>query len=336
MPLICYTPKTFNADKLDLIAKANVILNQYASDGYDLTLRQLYYQFVSKNYIPNSVKEYVKLGDLISDARLAGLVDWFMIVDRGRGMVKNNHWQKPSQLVEAAADQFATDKWDNQNHYVEVWVEKDSLRGIIARACQPLDVPHFSCRGYNSQSEMWVAAQRLLVAREKGKEVHIIHLGDHDPSGIDMSRDMEDRLTIFTRDPVHIDRIALNMNQIQQYDPPPNPAKITDSRYESYRKHFGESSWELDALAPEIIVDLIETAVKKYRNQELWDKAVKDEKRGKDTLRYIHQYFPEVVKFIRSEREKDDSPVICQGCGATQANPRCLCHDEPRPKWILE
>jgi hypothetical protein len=336
MPLICYTPKNFSEDKMALIAKANVILDEYARKGYDLTLRQLYYQFVARGIIQNDQKEYKKLGDLISDGRLAGLIDWYMITDRRRYMQKNVHWQKPSQLVEAAAKQYHIDKWIDQENYLEVWVEKDSLRDIVAQTCQPLDIPHFSCVGYTSQTEVWKAAQRLLVEREKGKEVHIIHLGDHDPSGQDMTRDIEERLTLFTREPVHIDRIALNMDQIEQYQAPPNPAKITDSRYEGYRQVYGEHSWELDALSPEVMSALIEKAVEKYRNDELWKKALKNEERGRSTLRYIHQYFPEVVKFIREEREKDISPVICQGCGATQRNPRCLCHDEDSPKFTLE
>lgn len=338
MPLICYVRKNFSVDKTLLIAKANAILSEYAEKGYDLTLRQLYYQFVSRNIIPNTPADYKKLGDLISDARLAGLIDWDMITDRGRWVEKNTHWQKPSQIVEAAAGQWLIDKWSTQPHYVEVWVEKDSLRSIVARACQPLDVAHFSCRGYNSQSEAWAAAQRLLVEREKGKEVHILHLGDHDPSGIDMTRDIEDRLTLFTREPVHVRRIALNMSQIEEFDPPPNPAKMTDSRFASYQQQFGEESWELDSLDPTVIADLITEAVLQYRNPVLWDKAVEEENRGRKTLRYIHQYFPEVVKFIRDERErqKDTSPIVCQGCGATQNNPRCLCSDEGRPKFVLE
>lgn len=338
MPLICYLPKKFSEESINLIAKANVILNQYAAEGYDLTLRQLYYQFVSRMIIPNETKEYNNLGRLISDARLAGLIDWDMITDRGRWVAQNNHWQKPSQLVEAAAAQYATDKWANQDHYLEVWVEKDSLRSIVSRVCRKLDIPDFSCRGYTSQSEAWVAAQRILVQREKGKMVRILHLGDHDPSGIDMTRDIEDRLAIFCHgEAVPVRRIALNSSQIEQYNPPPNPAKVTDSRYKSYKEKYGESSWELDSLEPTVIAALIEQSVLQYRDPVKWDEACKDEKRGKATLRYIHQYFPEVVKFIREERERqpDNSPIVCQGCGATQNNPRCLCHDNDRPNFTL-
>jgi hypothetical protein len=79
----------------------------------------------------------------------------------------------------------------NQEYYIEVWIEKDALLGILETICKKLDVPYFSCRGYVSQSSMWEAAQRF---RENDREGILLHLGDHDPSGIDMSRDIQERL----------------------------------------------------------------------------------------------------------------------------------------------
>jgi hypothetical protein len=197
LPKICYIAKAFPSQKLQMIDFCNSIMEDYARMGYDLTLRQLYYQLVSRSVIPNVPKSYDMLSDLIADARIGGLVDWNHIVDRTRNMVENTHWEKPREIVEKTVANFAIDKWLDQDHYVEVWVEKDALRGIVASACSPLDVPHFSCRGYTSISEVWAAAMRLKKKIDLGKEVHIIHLGDHDPSGMDMSRDIKTRLTLF-------------------------------------------------------------------------------------------------------------------------------------------
>jgi len=338
MPLIQYQQIAFTPEKLDLLAKCKAVIRDYATQGFSLTLRQLYYQAIAHDLFPDSwaskagiknrPENYDRLGTLISDARLAGLVDWNAIVDLGRTSYAHQHWTRPSQIIEQARNSYMTNKWDNQPEYVEVWVEKQALENIIGSACGPLDVRYFACKGYTSQSAMWEASQRLISQMEKGKEVHIIHLGDHDPSGIDMSRDIEERLSMFTYKPVDVERIALNMPQVTQYNPPPNPAKSTDSRFQSYLEKFGDESWELDALDPATLVALIQKAILKYRDEALWQEAVKTEEKGRSTLKYICQYFPEVISFLREVRTKDTSPIVCQECGATQAHPQCLCRGD--------
>jgi len=284
MPKIQYVPRKFSDKSLALIQTANKIITEYAGQGFDLTLRQLYYQFVSRDVIPNTLREYKNLGSVINDARLAGLVDWDAITDRTRNLVSNSHWTSPGSIVRACANQYQIDKWEDQENRVEVWIEKDALVGVIEGICQELDVAYFSCRGYTSQSEMWSAAMRLKKYEDSGNQrTHIIHLGDHDPSGKDMTRDIQDRLTLFGST-AEIHRIALNMDQVRKYNPPPNPAKITDSRATKYIKQFGRESWELDALDPKTLAALIKKNVLSFRNEELWDLAVEKEEEHKATL----------------------------------------------------
>lgn len=335
MPLICYELKNFSERKMSMLVHANMILEDYRSQGYDCTLRQLYYQFVQANLLENKVTSYSWLGALISEGRMAGLVDWNLIVDRTRNVRSMPHWERPSAMAESAMHSYAMDKWANQDHYVEVWVEKDALRGVIAQACSALDVSHFSCRGYTSASEAWAAGQRLIVQQDSGKEVHILHLGDHDPSGLDMTRDIQARLSLFTHGPVDVQRLALNMDQVTAGKLAPNPAKVTDSRFEEYAKKYGDESWELDALQPPQLVELITKGVDQFRDEKKWKEAVSLEKRGTDTLRYIVQYFPDVIKFIRDRRTVDSSPIVCTRCLATQANPRCLCKESAGPSIQL-
>jgi hypothetical protein len=272
MAKIKYIEKRFNNSSLALISAANTIIEEYNAQGFQLTLRQLYYQFVSRDIIPNTEKSYKNLGNVISDARLAGLIDWLAIVDRTRGLKGNSHWDSPRDIVETCASQFKLDLWEDQEERVEVWIEKDALIGVIERPCRDLDVPYFSCRGYTSQSEMWIASQRLAGYREAGQRTIIIHLGDHDPSGIDMSRDIEDRLSIFTHGnaPDEFRRIALNMPQVKKYNPPPNPAKLTDSRCQGYMGKFGSKSWELDALEPKVLEALIRKNVEEFIDMDKW------------------------------------------------------------------
>lgn len=297
MPLICYVPKSFRPDTKTRIDQTNEIIAEYQAQGFKLTLRQLYYQFVSRDLIANTVQSYKSLGDVVNDGRLAGLIDWDAIEDRTRNLRSSPHWSSPRSIVRACADQFAVDLWDKQENYVEVWIEKDALVGVIEGICTDLDVPYFACRGYTSQSEMWGAAQRLIEREKAGKKTTIIHLGDHDPSGIDMTRDIQDRLELFGSTAV-IHRIALVFEQIEQYNPPPNPAKTTDARYQSYADRFGEESWELDALEPSVIVDLIREAVQDRINWDAWEEALRRQKTGRDQLGKVSRRWDSVVEYL--------------------------------------
>ena len=297
MPLICYVPKSFRADTQTRIGQANKIIAEYQAQGFKLTLRQLYYQFVSRDLISNTVQSYKSIGDVVNDGRLAGLIDWDAIEDRTRNLRSSPHWSSPRSIVRACADQFAVDLWDGQESYVECWIEKDALVGVIEGICTELDVPYFACRGYTSQSEMWGAAQRLMEREKAGKKTFIIHLGDHDPSGIDMTRDIQDRLELFGSTAV-IHRIALNFDQVENYSPPPNPAKTTDSRYESYRALHGEESWELDALEPRTIVDLIRDEIEVHIDQDAWEEALSRQQTGRNQLGKVSQRWNNVVEYL--------------------------------------
>jgi hypothetical protein len=274
MPKIAYVSKKFSADSLGIIAQANSIIDEYEQQGFKLTLRQLYYQFVSRDFIKNNQQEYKRLGGIINDARLAGQIDWHAIEDRTRNLQSLSHWNNPAEIVEACSQQYHIDRWASQPNRVEVFIEKDALLGVIEGICRELDVPYFSCRGYTSQSEMWAAAMRLERYRDNGQTPIIIHLGDHDPSGIDMTRDIRDRIELFMGG-VEVNRIALNENQIKQYNPPPNFAKATDSRFTQYQEIHGDESWELDALDPNVIVSLVEDTVREYLDEEKWEEAIK-------------------------------------------------------------
>jgi hypothetical protein len=267
MPKHCYVEKRFSQASIKIIAKANEIIEEFEVQGFSLTLRQLFYQFVARDIIPNTNKSYKNLGGIINDARLAGLIDWNHITDRTRFIRKNSHWETPGGVIRSAAESYRIDMWARQDYRPQVWIEKDALVGVIADVCTVLDVPYLSCRGYTSQSEMWGSSQRIEGYVEQNQIPVIFHLGDHDPSGKDMTRDIQDRLEIFMGG-CRIERLALNMDQIEEFEPPPNPAKITDTRSTVYIAEFGNNSWELDALEPKIIVNLVRDAVNKLIDKE--------------------------------------------------------------------
>lgn len=183
MPFICYDREALErlkkSPRLEVIKQANIIIAEYEAQGFQLTLRQLYYQFVSRDLIANKQTEYKRLGDIIVEGRMAGLIDWDAIVDRTRNLESLPHWSDPANIVTAVSQQFRVDKWARQPHRIEVWIEKDALIGVIENVCNELDVPYFSCRGYTSISEVWAAGMRLKAYRKQGQTPIVLHFGDH-------------------------------------------------------------------------------------------------------------------------------------------------------------
>lgn len=286
--------KKFGASAIELIDRMNSIMDDYEGQGYNLSLRQLYYQLVSKNVVPNTEESYKRVGNILSDARLAGMVDWEMIVDRGRETTSNQHWDSASQILDACARSFRYDLRSNQPWHIEVMVEKQALEGVLEPVCKRLDVAFSANKGYGSSSFFYEIGKRLEPILDNGRNVCVIYLGDHDPSGIDMTRDVSERLKMFSgycewdeddkefgksgrydeNQVFAVERLALNMDQVEYYGPPPNPAKLTDSRATEYIKKFGLTSWELDALEPSVLDDLVTDMVNRYTDGNLWDAAI--------------------------------------------------------------
>ncbi len=288
-----YKHKNFRSDTLEIIMQANVIIEEMQAQGYDLTLRQLYYQFVVRGQMLNTEQNYSRLSKVISDGRLAGMIDWDAIVDRTRYLRKTSTWDSPTQILETAAMSYKKDHWIGQDRRLQVWIEKDALIGVIEGTCNLWQVPYFSCRGYVSQSEMWNAGQRIIRAKQDhDQDTLILHLGDHDPSGIDMTRDIRDRLDLFTSeedgypDP-EIKRIALNMDQVEEFNPPPNPVRLEDSRCQDYVAKYGNSSWELDALNPAMMSNLIADNITEWIDHDKWDAVTAEEDADKVKLNEI-------------------------------------------------
>ena len=285
----CYVPKAFAAKTKELIHEANEIIEGLEARGFTLTLRQLYYQLVTRNTIPNTVESYNRLQRVISDARLAGLVSWTSLEDRGRNLRGYRTFDGPADSVVAGLREYKIDMWANQEWRPEVWVEKQAMESVIGQIAHKLRVDFYATKGYDSQSQSWRAGRRFADYVRKGQRPIVFHLGDHDPSGIDMTNDIRNRLSMFAGTPVIVQRLALNMNQVEQYNPPPNPAKDTDARYEAYRQQYGESSWELDALDPDVIMALIQDAVTHIRDPQRWREAREQEAADQQVLRDIAQ-----------------------------------------------
>lgn len=260
-----------------MLSVINEILEEYVRDGYVLTLRQLYYQLVSKDVIPNNDKEYAKLSNILKKGRMAGIVDWSAIEDRVR-VPKLPYWVRNVQeAIRDTIDQYRLNRMQGQSQKIEIWVEKDALSNVLYRVSSKYHLRLMVNRGYSSVSAMYDAYNRLSDGDV------ILYFGDHDPSGMDMVRDVKDRLNEFGIE-VNVKPIALTIEQIKQFNPPPNPAKITDPRAKWYIEKFGKTSWELDALPPRELIRLAQNAVEQIIDRDMYDSMVEKESKDKMEL----------------------------------------------------
>lgn len=274
----------FKQESLDRIALCNEIIEQYQAQGLRLTLRQLYYQLVTRNAVPNVERSYKNLSTLVSDARLAGMMDWDAIEDRVRQPRSQGEWSGLPALVESALWAYRLPRWKGQKYYSELWVEKDALAGVLSPLASEYHVTMMVNRGYSSQSAMYESAERFI---REGRSPILFYLGDHDPSGEDMVRDIRDRLRMFGVSDINVVKLALTMDQVEEYNPPPNPAKVTDPRATAYMDKHGDSSWEVDALPPEVLSQIIRSAFDQIIDREKMDAVKRSEENDKRVLREL-------------------------------------------------
>lgn len=313
MPKIAYISKEYRTgnDALEWIEWADRVATDYAARGLGLTLRQLYYQGVKGNRFPNSERSYKRLGNLVNDGRLMGLIDWSHLTDRGReahGTGWPGHtFPDITDLVGNLEYSMTHDLWAGQERRPEVWVEKQALEEVAEHATSGFRTAYIACKGYMSASEMWEAGyNRLEETLRRGQTPVIIHLGDHDPSGIDMTRDIQERLTMFAGQRIEVRRIALNMDQIEEFNPPPNPAKTTDSRYEGYEDLYGNESWELDSLEPEMLIELVKDEIRGLIDYDIWNEKLTEERAERKKVRDVADRWDEVIEFLDDGTYDDD------------------------------
>lgn len=268
-----YAAIRFRSASLEVIAAANDIIAAYEAQGYTMTVRALYYRLVARNVIENNLKSYKRFARLCNDARLAGLMDWDVIEDITRSFKGVRTWRSPRAVLNQAAQGYNEDLWRNQTHRVFLIVEKDAMLSFLNRTCSRWQIPIMAARGYPSSSVLReFALSDMMATKHQGKHLHVLHMGDHDPSGCDMSRDLKDRLGMFFNyGTIDFQRIALNIDQVEELQLPENPTKSWDARFAGYADKYGDRCWELDALPPEYANTTIEETVKEFIDMDIWE-----------------------------------------------------------------
>lgn len=300
-----FEERRFAAKTAKVIEQANEIMAEYSGDK--LTLRQLHYQFVARDLYENTMRNYKKLGDIVRNGRMAGLISWNLVQDRTRGL---RGWSggssSPAAAIRTAARSYMEPRWRTQPVKVEVWIEKDALSGVLTDPLYEYRGDYFATKGYPSISSLKIAADRFKRYAENGDEVVILYFSDHDPEGLQMPEQVGEALYSFGVDNVEIRRMGLTMEQILEHSPPPSAAKQTSSRIQSYIDATGtDQAWELDALRPQVIQDMITNEMEKIIDWDLWNAAKEQESMNEDLMLKVSRNWDAILDFL-GEGDDDD------------------------------
>ena len=276
-------PGKYQAKTLGLIGQVQEILNEYQAR---LTVRQIYYRLVAKQIIPNDLQSYKRLDSILSNARKSGDIPFEAIIDRTRIPIKNSSWPNLGNFLTTVRQAYRKSKWDNQEKWVEVWLEKDALSGVFEPITNEYDVYLVVGRGYQSLSALYDASSRF---GRSGKPVYILYFGDFDPTGEDIPRSIESNLINYFGISPNIEKVALTLEDIKAYSLPPAPTKASDPRSNRFVQEYGDLAVELDALPPDVLEEKIRTSIEKHLDREQFQEDLKVEKRENKKLAVIIQ-----------------------------------------------
>lgn len=244
------------------------LINQQIEQYGRMTVRQVYYRLVTLGFKENPIYNACKVG------RWHGLIDLDAIVDRSRPSYGTDVWESKKEVQEWLSKNFKLDYWKDNKYRVEIWTEKDALSEVLSDIASSYRVPVRVTKGFLSTTKRY---------RWGGKNIIILYVGDFDPSGLYMDEDLQkDRFLKFAS----FERVALTTEQIKQYDLPSIPVKLTDSRAKRYVAEHGRRGWEVDALEPNVLQELVKQAIEKHITFDL-DEKIAEEQRIREEFKEI-------------------------------------------------
>lgn len=241
---------------LELLDQVQKIIASY---DFALTLRQIYYQLVAKQIIPNKQSYYHKLSRLCVMGRDEEILSEEGFADRLREIDKLSSWLDLNNFMDTVKNSYCKDKWQNQDSYLEIWTEKDALRSVITGITYKYDVILMVARGQLSRTEIYRTAKRYKA--QSDKKCYLYYCGDFDPSGLSIYNSIKERLDNFGIF-INYERIALTEEQIKKYKLPSDPAKQSDPNYNKFVNLYGSDMVvELDSLPPDVLRNIIEYCI---------------------------------------------------------------------------
>ncbi len=249
------------------------------TDDHPQTCRSVFYRLVSRGAVPKTEAAYQGIVvRLLTQMRLDGEIPFEWLTDGTRIRRKPNSARNMTAALERFQEGYRRDLWQDQPHYVEVWSEKDAITGVLIEETWDFDIPLMSCRGYPSVTYLHDAAEAIT---RQGKPAFLYYFGDHDPSGVDISRNVLARLQEFApKAEIHFERVAVTPKQIKRLHLPTRPTKKTDSR----SKGFSGESVEVDAIEPKELRRILRSCITRHLAQEAIDANERTEQLERESL----------------------------------------------------
>jgi len=268
-----------------IIPKVNELQGSYS---YRPTLRQVFYRLVAALLIPNTEVTYKSLRRAILDARGDALITPLVFVDRARTSHGGDYgYHSPDAFINMSLDhlrqspdQYTRHLWPTQQTLPIIWLEKDALWTPITIIADRYRVKTYAARGYSSFTAVDEAAQDINGAMP----IKVLLLTDFDPSGEDMVRDLENRLTRYGATNFELTKIALTKEQVRTLGLPPMPAKKSDPQYKRFAASYGAEAIELDALPPDQLESIITSAVEDLIDPTTWTAEIEKAKQEREEV----------------------------------------------------
>jgi hypothetical protein len=223
-----------------------------------MTVRQVFYQATVQDLVEKSEAGYCKVQTDLVQMRKSGMLPYNWLADNTRWQRKPATFSNPEQAILQTARFYRKSLWDNANAYVEIWLEKDALAGVIMPVTELYDVPLMVARGYASLSFLHSAAEYMDAL---DVPTYVYHFGDFDPSGVNAAEKIHETLIeLAPNAEIHFKRAAITPGQIRLFDLPTRPTKTSDTR----SKGFGDVSVELDAMPPQMLRDRVELSINRH------------------------------------------------------------------------
>jgi hypothetical protein len=233
-----------------------------------LTVRQVYYQLATVGLVPLSQQGYRRAARLLLKVRLEGIIPWTHFADRTRHAIGTAQWDGPAHFAKSVAVQYRRDMWRTQPEHVEIWLEKDALSGFFEETTRAYCVPLYPMRGYSSATFVHEGAEALNRIR---KPKFIYYFGDHDPSGLDLERDLKEKLADFGAE-FTFARVAITLADVKTFGLRALAAKPSDARTARYTARHGAATIELDALPPDELRKRITDCIMRHVDRDEWER----------------------------------------------------------------
>ena len=286
----------------NVVSYVNEILREYE---LNLTLRQVFYRLVANYGYPNTSSMYNQLSKQLVKARERGDVDESRIEDRSREFLGGDYgFDDSSDFVSYQIRRFLSSPrrytrimWSSQPEFVLIWIEKDALSRVVSSIADKYNVITAPSRGYASYTYI----KKAVAKFPEDKQITVLHFADHDPSGLDMTRDLEQRLHRYSELEgldinINVQRIALTHQQVQEYNLTPNPTKTADPRATGYIEQNGNQCWELDAIEPNELQRLVAESIKSHIDADIWNQILEQQTQERQEL---EEQFSTIEQLLR-------------------------------------